>query len=261
MKSQSSKKTVNWDEEFEHWNQNRQQRWRQHSDWISIRWLQSWWPTPQPQRVLKTDLFDEATSTGVMPWLAEHSKILVGVDLSQKIARSATEHASGALVLGGDVRRLPFADHSFDLICSPSTLDHFTSADEIDVALREFHRVLSPEGKLFLTLDNLSNPLVWLRNHLPADFLIRCRVLPCPVGKSCTPAGLFSKLDDAGFSLCRSTAILHCPRVLAVVLLPYLSPANCHRVVCCLKRFEHLSNCFSRYLTGYFIAVEAIRKE
>jgi SAM-dependent methyltransferase len=261
MNESISKSPVDWTAQFEHWDNARQHSWRSYSDWIYIQWLQKWWPSSPPHRVLKTDLFDEAVGTGLMPWLIHHAHSAVGVDISGKIAGSARGQTSGIRVLAGDVRCLPFADHSFDLVFSPSTLDHFHSAEEIDIALRELHRVLSPGGKLFLSLDNLSNPIVRLRNLLPASLLIRWGVLPYPVGRSCTPTGLFLKLRNSGFSLCRSTVILHCPRVLAVPLLRFSNPRNCHRIVCCLKKFEHLSNWFSRYLTGYFIAVEAIRTE
>ncbi len=62
---------------------------------------------------------------------------------------------------------LPFPDGAFDRVFSNSTLDHFDSRDDIREALRELARVLHPEGELLLTLDNLANPVVRLRNALP----------------------------------------------------------------------------------------------
>src|SRR5204863_8026948 len=66
-----------------------------------------------------------------------------------------------------DVRALPFADGSFDVVVSTSTLDHFQARADIDTALRELHRVLASDGLAVVTLDNPWNPLVALRNALP----------------------------------------------------------------------------------------------
>jgi len=261
MNNSPPQKPVNWSVQLEKWDKERHLSWRNYSDGINLHWLQTWWPDAPPDKMLKTDLFDEATATGLMPWLIQRSHLVVGMDISEKIAWSASREFSKAAVVGGDVRDLPFADRSFNLVFSPSTLDHFQSAGEIDIALREFHRVLSPGGKLFLTLDNLSNPIVRLRNLLPSTLLLRWGVLPYPAGKTCTPKALFTKLQNAGFSLCRSTAILHCPRVLAVALLPHLSPANRLFFLQWLKKFERLSDYSSRYFTGYFIGVEGKKQE
>ena len=45
-----------------------------------------------------------------------------------------------------DVRRLPLADESFDLIFSIATFEHI---HDMDVALKEMHRLLKPHGVLF----------------------------------------------------------------------------------------------------------------
>jgi SAM-dependent methyltransferase len=261
MNSSSPHKPTDWSALLEQWNKNRHLSWRSYSDWINLNWLQAWWPESPVGKVLKTDLFDEATSTGLMPWLFHHSRFSVGMDISEITVRDARREFPKSTVLGGDVRSLPFADHSFDLVFSLSTLDHFPSTGEIDLALQEFHRVLLPGGKLLMTLDNLSNPIVRLRNLLPSPVLIRGGVLPYPTGKTCTPRALFSKLQNAGFSVGRSTAILHCPRALAVALLPRLRSENRQLVLEWLKKFEYLANYSTRYFTGYYIGVEGTKNQ
>jgi len=82
---------------------------------------------------------------------------LVGVDL-------AAADVPGLRSVVADVRKLPFADDSFDLIFCISTLEHIgrdnavygieASRDEHgdEAALRELHRVLTPGGRLLVTV-------------------------------------------------------------------------------------------------------------
>jgi SAM-dependent methyltransferase len=60
-------------------------------------------------------------------------------------ARALTEARTEAARVGGDVRRLPFAGGSFDLVFSQLTLLWITPLQR---ALDEIHRVLSPGGVL-----------------------------------------------------------------------------------------------------------------
>jgi SAM-dependent methyltransferase len=258
---QLPQQAVDWSGQLAQFDKTHYQLWRDHSDWIYLMWLQAWWPAANPRRVLKTDLFDEAVNAGLMAWLAQHSQLAVGLDISAEIARCASKQSSAGAYLDADVRRLPFEDCSFDLIFSPSSLDHFCSENELDLALREFRRVLSPGGRLFLALDNYFNPIVWLRNHLPESMLIRLGVIPYPIGVTCSLPQLISKLEQMSFSVCRSTTLLHCPRVFAVNLLPRINPRHARRLLEFLRKLERLSKWPSHLLTGYFIAVEAIRKD
>ena len=67
---------------------------------------------------------------------------------------------SGIEAVVADVRSLPFAEASFGVVFSGSTLDHFESAADIQRSLGELYRVLRPGGTLILTLDNPANPLI-----------------------------------------------------------------------------------------------------
>lgn len=62
------------------------------------------------------------------------------------------------------VRQLPFAHAAFDVICSCSTLDRFSTAAALAKALNKLVRTLRPSGGIVLTPANPLNPLVWLRN-------------------------------------------------------------------------------------------------
>lgn len=52
-----------------------------------------------------------------------------------------------------DARNLPLPDHSIDLIISNNVLEHIPK-DIITAILSDFHRVLHPDGKMTLTIDN-----------------------------------------------------------------------------------------------------------
>jgi SAM-dependent methyltransferase len=56
---------------------------------------------------------------------------------------------SNATVLQGDAAKLPFADYSFDFLIANHMLYH---VDDPDVVLKEFARVLRPNGKLYVSL-------------------------------------------------------------------------------------------------------------
>jgi len=53
---------------------------------------------------------------------------------------------SGAQLLKGDIRKTAFEDCSFDLIISFSAFEHIQN---LDLALKEMHRILKPDGLLY----------------------------------------------------------------------------------------------------------------
>jgi hypothetical protein len=114
---------------------------------------------------------------------------------------------------------------------------------------------------LLLTMDNLDNPMVWLRNHLPAAWLERVGVVPYKMGKTMGVRGLRALVLSAGLEVLRSTAILHCPRVLAVAAAAWLQrqkDANAPpQFLRALRAFERLEDLPTRYLSGHFVALLA----
>jgi len=111
-----------------------------------------------------------------------------------------------------DIRALAWRPASCDLVYSPSTLDHFLHGRDIPAALSELGVVLRPGGRLLLTLDNPSNPLVRARNALwqlvgPVNPLI-----PFPMGRTLSRAALVNVLERVGFEVLRSGYVVHAPR-------------------------------------------------
>lgn len=74
-----------------------------------------------------------------------------GVDLSEAMLRVARRRAADAGVLiqlqRGDVRALPFADNSFDVVIAVTALCFVTDPER---AVREMARVLTPGGRLVI---------------------------------------------------------------------------------------------------------------
>lgn len=73
----------------------------------------------------------------------------VGVDLSSGMLARARDR--GLTVVQGSITALPFADASFDTVCSFKVLAH---VPDIDLALRELARVTRPGGHLVLEFYN-----------------------------------------------------------------------------------------------------------
>jgi SAM-dependent methyltransferase len=236
--------------------------WRRHSDAVNTALLQRWIHGASVGSVLKTDLFDEAVGDGLYPYLATIGHVVVGIDLSASIGSQAQQHYAGLCALVGDARRLPFPGDAFDIIVSNSTLDHFSTGEEIAVALGEIARVLRPRGHLVITLDNPSNPLVRLRNRLPGAWLRASGIVPYYMGKTCAMDRLSELLAAYGLQVTERTAIVHCPRLIAVAAARLMERRNAklHKhFLKLLNAFERLERWRTRYRTGYFIAAHAVK--
>ncbi len=253
-----------WDAVAEEWERKRPDLlWRQHCDAVNLRLLTRWLPRSAVPRLLKTDLFDEAVSSGLQPLLKGRARLVVATDLSYRTAQVASAHCPDIEAVCADARRLPFADGAFDVIVSLSTLDHFHSQAEIIDSLRDLHRVLRPGGLLVLTMDNLANPLIALRNVLPFRLLKRLGIVPYYVGASAGPCGVRKLLERTGWDIRESGAIMHCPRAAMVLLsrvIERLARGETQKwFLRLLMRFESWERGPARYLTGNFVAVLAVR--
>lgn len=250
-----------WDTVATEWdNEAATDDWRAHSDAVNLAACARWWPARPVGRVLKTDLFDEVAGAGLVSDLGARSSSVVAIDRSLQAARSGRRRG-GALVVGADVRHLPFADGTFDLVVSNSTLDHFEDVIEIVKAVAEIHRVLAPGGRVILTLDNPANPVVALRNALPFSPLHRIGMVPYFVGVTLKASEARAVLTDSGLFVKASTAVMHCPRVLAIPMLRVarwlVSPRLSRWLRTGLMAFERLEQTPLRHRTGYFVALVA----
>jgi hypothetical protein len=123
--------------------------------------------------------------------------------------------------------------------------------------------VLRPGGQLILTLDNLSNPIILLRNWLPFRLLKRLKIVPYYVGVTLGANRLKYLLKETGFEVLEVDTIMHCPRVLAVKITRWVEKYTSLRTqksfLRLLMAFERLSRLPTRFLTGYFVAVKVTK--
>lgn len=263
--------TAHWDDVGRDWVLRRPDRlWRKHTDQIQISLLDRWIDVPalgsdsRQATALKTDLFDEIAGEGIVGHLLEHGCRTTGIDISPTITRAAADRNPGLVAHTADIRELPSEDGSFDLVFSGSTLDHFTSPVDITLAIGEIARVMRPSARLVLTMDNPLHPLVWLRNGPLLGMLRRSGVVPYDVGVTLGPDPLAEVVRGSGLRVLEVTAILHCPRVLAVWLARIVERrgvAAGERFLRMLSRFERLERFRFRFRTGSFVALLAVKPD
>ena len=109
----------------------------------------------------------------------------------------------------------------------------------------------------------MQNPMVWMRNMLPEGLLKKLRITPYFVGKTYTRRGLVSALEKAGFKVLNTQPIMHCPRVLAVAFAGALQKRASTRTqlgfLTFLSRFEVLTKLPTKFFSGHFVAVRAVK--
>ncbi len=247
--------------------------WRAHSDAVNGR-LVAAWLDGRLGAVLKTDLFDEAVSPGLVAALAPRASSVTGVDVSPQIVAAARQRFPELTAVEADVRTLPFADASFDTVISNSTLDHFDHADEIERSLAELARVLAPGGRLLVTLDNPRNPIVAAGKALRGHGLnrawrrvgggaARMGLPPYYVGATLSGPALAATLEATGLVVVRTGVVVHAPRLLAVlagsVVERRLGARGQARFSAALEACERLGRLPTRRVSGHFVAALAVR--
>ena len=222
--------------------------------------IERWGGVPRQGLTLKTDLFEEATGVDAFLQGRSNADRVVGMDVSPTVVLCAKEREPLARQLAADVRDLPFAASSFALVISPSTLDHFADGADLARSLGELARVLTPGGRLIITLDNPQNvldPLLRLANRLGW--------LPFYVGQTLTIRELCHALESIGLTVSDTTAILHNPRLAAVALKMLANRIGWRPLTGWVERAlvaaQRLGDTRLRYWTGSFIAALAVRPE
>jgi SAM-dependent methyltransferase len=255
-----------WEQISEQWSAEESDLlWRRHSDDVNSALLRRWLPDGAPDILLKTDLFDEVHGEGLIPLLQSRGKHVVGMDIADTAIQRALSNQTNCSAAKADVRFLPFDNDVFDVVVSTSTIDHFQTLEEFACSIGEFRRVLKPQGCLILTVDNLANPAVFVRNLLPFEIVNRLRLVPYYVGATCGPRRLSNMVAREGLVVQEVTAVEHTPRILAVALSRlvnrYCDPEIQEFFLRALLTYEHLNRLPTRFLTGYYVALRAIKPE
>ena len=81
----------------------------------------------------------------------------IGLDNSTGLLKQAKENLKGEDVklISGDFLNIPLEDNSVDIICAVASFHHLPSNEIRLQALKEMKRVLSPNGKVFISVWNL----------------------------------------------------------------------------------------------------------
>ena len=230
---------------------------------VYLRLMRNWLPAAGVGRGFKTDLHEEAITPQHL--LLDMGPSSVGIDCSFAVVRSARERlaASGSrhLFVVGDLRRLPLRSGCIQRILSGSSLDHFPNKADIAASVAELGRVLAPGGTLVVTFDNPHNPVVWLRNHLPFDWLHRLHLVPYYVGATCSRREARNQLTAAGLTVIDMTAVAHAPRAPAIWLVMAVERLGWRLLEALTARLlvtcEVLESWPTRYQTGYYLALRA----
>ena len=191
-----------WNSALASWNRGSKHRlWRAHADRVNQAMINRWMGDDPVEVVLKTDLFDEAVGKGLLPMLTHCADQMIGMDVSALVVEAARGHCPDMTSYCADVRQIPLGDASVDLIVSPSSLDHFEVIEDFEIALRELHRVLRPNGRLIITMDNAANPAVAIRNALPFIWMQKTGLVRYKIGATCGPKALRKHLESVGFEV------------------------------------------------------------
>ena len=235
------------------------QPWRAYCDSLHWRLIQRWVGGFHFRRALKTDLFDESVGKGCCGALAKIADGVEGIDISAELVQSASRRNPAMKMSVGDVRSVDFADASFDLVLSNSTLDHFATVQEIHQSIKEIARILDENGILILTMDNPWNPIVALRNTLPQNLTRRAGLIPYFMGRTLSMRALIRAMENAGLRVQRRRYIQHAPRVAALHLCRLLSRQGRLQssLITTMLAMETLADWPTATLTGHYSALLA----
>jgi SAM-dependent methyltransferase len=127
--------------------------------------------TPGRLRVLKLDLYNEATWTQYSHYFFERGMSVYAIDICPEIiclsCQKVTSCGYRSLLMPaqGDFRRIPFADNSFDVTFSYGSIEHVA---QWRLALQEQVRVTNEGGLVFVGVPNLLN--IWLKPFIQRLF-------------------------------------------------------------------------------------------
>jgi len=221
------------------------------------RLFEDYFPRLQGKTVLKTDLWDEAKNSQILHWAADQGAEVYGIDISsetltearQNFARCPQGHRQRFIL--SDVRKIGFADNSFDYLYSMGTVEH---SPQYFLALQECLRVLKPGGRAIIGVPNKLDP--FLR---PACVAIMHAVGLYAYGYELSfSMGHWNRLlRQAGFRVVDNSGILFMPGMLRILDL-YLYcklPAATRLTAPLIKPFAYLHEKFPRLRRhGYLIA-------
>ncbi|MEO8604865.1 MAG: methyltransferase domain-containing protein [bacterium] len=163
------------------------------------------------RRVLKLDLWNEAVNTRLLQWLESEGAQVYGIDLSAVTTQRAARNFAGEGRRGGfaqaDIRALPFADASFDVVYTMGTIEHIA---EYELALCEAARVLRPGGIAIVGVPHKWDPFL---RPLVVWVLERLKRYPYSPERAFSAAELGAVVQRSGLQVEQRTGLLFLPGV------------------------------------------------
>lgn len=158
-------------------------------------------------------ILDVGCGTGIMSQFLEQFGKTVSIDYSLSALRFCQQRKLKRVCQGNGLQ-LPFQDNSFDLVTAFDILYHQWIVDD-RVALKEFHRILKPQGRLLIT----DSAFQFLYSSHDRAVLARERY---------TLPTMAKRLQESGFRICKSsyTFFSTFPIVLVVRLFESLFQAQ-----------------------------------
>ena len=128
---------------------------------VEIALLQRTVPSWRGLRVLKLDLWNEAVNTRILHWMQDQGAEVYGLDLSTVTVRRARRNAPSAgpamHLVQADIRALPFASESFDLVYTMGTIEH---VEEYRQVVCDVYRVLKPGSRAIIGVPHFWDPFL-----------------------------------------------------------------------------------------------------
>jgi SAM-dependent methyltransferase len=134
---------------------------------------------------------------------------VVGCDFSAGMLQRAAAKGAARHWVQGDACRLPFRNGSFDAVTSTEAFHWFPDQDR---ALREFHRVLAPGGRLLLALASPPLPVMGSLAEVGARLIGQPFHWP-------TRVEIRQRLASAGFRVEDQSRVFRFPGLLLMPLL------------------------------------------
>jgi ubiquinone/menaquinone biosynthesis C-methylase UbiE len=117
-------------------------------------------------------ILDVGCGTGLYwPVLKNYGNEIIGIDSSEAMIKEARHLIKRKKLSGVNARvqnceDIDMADESFDSVLCVDVLHHIPN---LKSALKEFHRILKPGGRLIAIEPNMFNPILFLAHLLPPE--------------------------------------------------------------------------------------------
>ena len=129
-----------------------------HYRYLVQRFFKKWAPAKPGLRVLKLDMYNEATNTNYANYYLQEQDDVVFAEISNNTIKHAMqkmqENYKFAHPIQCDFRKLPFKDESFDVSCSFGSIEH---TPDWFKTLQEQVRVVKSGGRVIVGVPNLYN--------------------------------------------------------------------------------------------------------